>query len=277
MVAVARVVLFFSSAMLILKLMFSWSKLCKHQARIPNWRGRSPAAVPQSMFAVRRATAGFHSMFAVRRATAAGARCACPRSLSSVTVEKYTERQNKLGRPVSPHVTTYAFPVVAASSITQRVTGVLLSVGVGGVAGGALAGVDVAAIAAAVGASGAAAPAKFTVAFPLARAAAPDAGGSGPPRRARGAARPSPIARRTSGSGSPRRSPGARARARRAARPPRRAGLPLPRRRAPHALGPQPREDAQQQGRGAVLLPPHRLLRGRGRGPRGRVVQVTRA
>jgi succinate dehydrogenase (ubiquinone) cytochrome b560 subunit len=47
---------------------------------------------------------------------------------------KYTERQEKLGRPMSPHVTTYAFPAVAISSITQRVTGVLLSVGVGGVA-----------------------------------------------------------------------------------------------------------------------------------------------
>ena len=46
---------------------------------------------------------------------------------------KYTERQENLGRPWSPHVTTYAFPAVAISSITQRVTGVLLSVGVGGV------------------------------------------------------------------------------------------------------------------------------------------------
>ena len=34
---------------------------------------------------------------------------------------KYTERQEKLGRPMSPHVTTYAFPAVAISSITQRV------------------------------------------------------------------------------------------------------------------------------------------------------------
>ena len=34
--------------------------------------------------------------------------------------ELYSERQAKLGRPVSPHVTIYAFPVVALSSITVR-------------------------------------------------------------------------------------------------------------------------------------------------------------
>jgi hypothetical protein len=39
----------------------------------------------------------------------------------------YTERQAKLNRPVSPHVTIYAFPVVAISSIMNRVTGVALS------------------------------------------------------------------------------------------------------------------------------------------------------
>jgi succinate dehydrogenase (ubiquinone) cytochrome b560 subunit len=38
------------------------------------------------------------------------------------------------GRPVSPHVTIYAFPVTALSSITNRVTGILLSVGCFGVA-----------------------------------------------------------------------------------------------------------------------------------------------
>ena len=64
---------------------------------------------------------------------------------------------------MSPHVTTYAFPAVAISSITQRVTGVLLSVGVGGVAAGSLAGVDMAALATAVSCY----PVKFIVAFPL--------------------------------------------------------------------------------------------------------------
>ena len=43
--------------------------------------------------------------------------------------ESYTERQEKLGRPVSPHVTIYAFPPAALTSITNRVTGVGLSAG----------------------------------------------------------------------------------------------------------------------------------------------------
>jgi succinate dehydrogenase (ubiquinone) cytochrome b560 subunit len=36
------------------------------------------------------------------------------------------------GRPVSPHVTIYAFPMAAISSITNRVTGVALSLGAAG-------------------------------------------------------------------------------------------------------------------------------------------------
>ena len=47
----------------------------------------------------------------------------------TTTKEKYTERQEKLGRPVSPHVQIYKFPPAALSSITNRVTGVALSVG----------------------------------------------------------------------------------------------------------------------------------------------------
>ena len=41
--------------------------------------------------------------------------------------ESYTERQAKKNRPVSPHVTIYRFPAVALSSITNRVTGVMLA------------------------------------------------------------------------------------------------------------------------------------------------------
>lgn len=51
------------------------------------------------------------------------------RLLSSSKPETYTERQAKKGRPVSPHVTIYKFPVAAISSITNRVTGVVLSGG----------------------------------------------------------------------------------------------------------------------------------------------------
>ena len=47
----------------------------------------------------------------------------------------YTERQALKGRPISPHVMIYAFPIVAPSSITVRVTGVLLTIGTTGIAG----------------------------------------------------------------------------------------------------------------------------------------------
>lgn len=43
--------------------------------------------------------------------------------------ESYTERQAKLGRPLSPHVTIYKFPAAALTSIVNRVTGVALSAG----------------------------------------------------------------------------------------------------------------------------------------------------
>lgn len=38
----------------------------------------------------------------------------------------------KTGRPVSPHVTIYAFPAAALSSITNRVTGCELAFGAAG-------------------------------------------------------------------------------------------------------------------------------------------------
>jgi len=44
-------------------------------------------------------------------------------------VESYTESQAKKGRFVSPHVTIYKFPITALSSITNRVTGVFLTIG----------------------------------------------------------------------------------------------------------------------------------------------------
>lgn len=41
----------------------------------------------------------------------------------------YSEKQALKGRFVSPHVQIYKFPVVALSSITNRVTGVILTGG----------------------------------------------------------------------------------------------------------------------------------------------------
>jgi succinate dehydrogenase (ubiquinone) cytochrome b560 subunit len=77
----------------------------------------------------------------------------------------------KTGRPVSPHVTIYAFPVTAISSITNRATGMVLSVGCAGLGIMELAGGSGAAMSfmETLGSFSfwIAAPAKFCVAFPL--------------------------------------------------------------------------------------------------------------
>ena len=71
-------------------------------------------------------------------ASKSGLRAVPTRALSAIpSDDSYTERMKKTGRPVSPHLTVYAFPTVAISSITVRITGVLLSTGLGGVAGAA--------------------------------------------------------------------------------------------------------------------------------------------
>ena len=81
----------------------------------------------------------------------------------------YTERMDKTGRPVSPAVTIYRFPSIALSSITVRITGGMLTVGVGGVAAMSLFGSPDAAysMAQCIGSSSIAPLAKFAVAFPL--------------------------------------------------------------------------------------------------------------
>jgi succinate dehydrogenase (ubiquinone) cytochrome b560 subunit len=89
------------------------------------------------------------------------------RPFSAVPDETYTDHMIKKGRPVSPHVTIYRFPIVAISSITNRVTGFMLSVGVTGIAGLSLAGFDTAATAMFINQYSAACVLKFGVAFPL--------------------------------------------------------------------------------------------------------------
>mmetsp|Transcript_25883 Transcript_25883/g.55359 ORF Transcript_25883/g.55359 Transcript_25883/m.55359 type:complete len:174 (+) Transcript_25883:108-629(+) len=85
--------------------------------------------------------------------------------------QNYTERMARTGRPVSPHVTIYALPVAAFSSITTRITGVMLSFGAFGIGAMDLVGGPGASLAImeSLGSSGAmvAAPAKIAVAFPL--------------------------------------------------------------------------------------------------------------
>lgn len=45
------------------------------------------------------------------------------------TMCTYSERMDKLGKPVSPHITIYAWPTIAISSVFMRTTGILLSIG----------------------------------------------------------------------------------------------------------------------------------------------------
>jgi succinate dehydrogenase (ubiquinone) cytochrome b560 subunit len=76
------------------------------------------------------------------------------------------------GRPVSPHVTIYAFPVAALSSITNRVTGVAMAVGCFGLGTVEIVGGSGTAIQLmqGIGSSGfiVASAAKFSVVFPIA-------------------------------------------------------------------------------------------------------------
>mmetsp|Transcript_7647 Transcript_7647/g.11488 ORF Transcript_7647/g.11488 Transcript_7647/m.11488 type:complete len:171 (+) Transcript_7647:93-605(+) len=73
----------------------------------------------------------------------------------------------KKNRPVSPHVMIYSFPLAAVSSITTRITGSLLTVGLYGISYGALLGADMPAFMSMLGSSGIGPFVKFSVAFPL--------------------------------------------------------------------------------------------------------------
>merc|ERR1711988_837035 len=88
----------------------------------------------------------------------------------------YTERQAQMKRPTSPHVIPtaiggegfiYELPPVAWSSIVNRGTGVMLSVGMGGFGAMALVGADVSAVMSSVGSSALGPLFKFSVCFPL--------------------------------------------------------------------------------------------------------------
>ena len=79
----------------------------------------------------------------------------------------YTELKANKKRPISPHVTIYAFPTIALSSITNRVTGAMLCAGVYGIGGMQLVGIDTTAMMMSLGNSGLGPVLKFGVAFPL--------------------------------------------------------------------------------------------------------------
>ena len=88
-------------------------------------------------------------------------------SAPAAAAASYSERMAKTGRPVSPHVTVYRFPIVSISSITNRVTGVMLSAGVTGIGALSLMGVDAPGMMQTIGATPFAPIFKFGVAFPL--------------------------------------------------------------------------------------------------------------
>ena len=87
------------------------------------------------------------------------------------SLQSYTTRQKALGRPVSPHVLIYAFPLGAISSITNRVTGCALSFGAFGLGAAELLGGSGTSLylMQLIGSQGflIASAAKFTVAFPV--------------------------------------------------------------------------------------------------------------
>ena len=64
-----------------------------------------------------------------RTTFALGRRTCLKRSFGVTSAQTYSERMDKTGRPVSPHVDIYKFPPAALSSITHRVTGCVLAAG----------------------------------------------------------------------------------------------------------------------------------------------------
>ena len=76
-----------------------------------------------------------------------------------------SREQIKKNRPVSPHLMIYAWPMAAISSVTMRITGVTLSLGMYFVGMGALVGADMSSTMAALGASGLGPLIKFGVSF----------------------------------------------------------------------------------------------------------------
>ncbi|KAF0683971.1 Aste57867_24052 [Aphanomyces stellatus] len=65
----------------------------------------------------------------MQRTTQTLAKAVKAQAPAQVRLVSYTERQARLGRPVSPHVEIYAFPITALSSIANRVSGIALSGG----------------------------------------------------------------------------------------------------------------------------------------------------
>lgn len=108
-------------------------------------------------------------MLLARRSGSLCLRLAPTGALRQLAMGPYEERMEKTGRPLSPHVTIYKFPVEAISSITTRVTGMLLTAGTSAIGAASLAGADLPVM---IDAFKTNAPvlvpaAKFVIAYPL--------------------------------------------------------------------------------------------------------------
>jgi len=66
--------------------------------------------------------------------------CSSPRGVNFKNGLEYSQRMDKTGRPISPHVTIYRFPTIAMSSVTVRITGAMATFGFFGVGGLAVVG-----------------------------------------------------------------------------------------------------------------------------------------
>ena len=62
------------------------------------------------------------------------------RTLCAASKPSYTDRMDKTGRPVSPHLMIYRLPLIAISSVTVRLTGIIVSAAVIAIAGATLLG-----------------------------------------------------------------------------------------------------------------------------------------
>jgi len=88
----------------------------------------------------------------VLRASTVARQARCLGIIATGDPTKSHKEKNALrGRPMSPHVTIYAFPLAAIASITHRATGVALVTGVYGMAFISLAGGDVAGLMQSIG------------------------------------------------------------------------------------------------------------------------------
>jgi succinate dehydrogenase (ubiquinone) cytochrome b560 subunit len=80
------------------------------------------------------------SLQVIKKASTAAPQKTLAKALSTAS---YSERQARLGRPVSPHVEIYSFPITAISSVSNRFASMGLSVGFTAASALAAVGVDI--------------------------------------------------------------------------------------------------------------------------------------